>query len=157
VLIGRHPHLARWQWESARDLALADRALADVGLAQFGGRQLDSLSGGERRRVALAALLAQDPGVMLLDEPSSHLDLGHQVAILDSLTRLARERGKAIVMVLHELHLALRYADHAIAIGGGRIAAGAAASILTVDAMSALFGHPLHALGEGAVRTFLPV
>ena len=93
------------------------RALADVGLAGFDARQVGSLSGGERRRVALAALLAQDPDLLLLDEPSSHLDLVHQIAALDVLARLARERGKAVVMVLHDLHLALRYADHAVALG----------------------------------------
>ena len=156
VLIGRHPHLARWQWESAGDIQCADHALADVGLAGFGARQLGSLSGGERRRVALAALLAQDPDLLLLDEPASHLDLAHQIAVLEVLARLARTRGKSVVMVLHELHLVLRYADHAIALGNGHVEAGPAAAILTVDAMSALFGHPLRALGDGATRTYIP-
>ena len=120
VLVGRHPHLARWQWETAADVARARAALAAVGLAGFERATSRTLSGGERRRVALAALLAQDPDLMLLDEPSSHLDLAHQIAVLDVLAGLARGRGKAIVMVLHDLHLALRYADHAIALGDGR-------------------------------------
>jgi iron complex transport system ATP-binding protein len=156
VLVGRHPHLARWQWETAGDFASARRALADVGLKGFDARQVGSLSGGERRRVALAAVLAQDPELILLDEPSSHLDLVHQVAALDVLSRLARDRGKAIVMVLHDLHLALRYADHAVALGRGGAAAGPADAILNADALSALFGHPLLALGEGSARTFVP-
>jgi iron complex transport system ATP-binding protein len=156
VLVGRHPHLARWQWETAADVDRAKRALADVGLAGFDARQVGSLSGGERRRVALAAVLAQDPDLILLDEPSSHLDLVHQIAALDVLARLAHERGKAIVMVLHDLHLALRYADHAVALGGGRATAGPAGAILTADALSALFGHPLLALGDGSSRTFVP-
>ena len=156
VLVGRHPHLARWQWETADDVGRARRALADVGLAGFDARQVGSLSGGERRRVALAAVLAQDPDLILLDEPSSHLDLVHQIAALEVLARLARERGKAVVMVLHDLHLALRYADHAVALGGGRAAAGPAAAILGADSLSALFGHRLVALGEGSARTFVP-
>ena len=117
---------------------------------------MGSLSGGERRRVALAAVLAQDPDLVLLDEPSSHLDLVHQIAALDVLARLARERGKAVVMVLHDLHLAVRYADHAVALGRGHATAGPASVILTADALSALFGHRLLALGEGSARTFVP-
>jgi len=155
--VGRHPYLTRWQWESAADILRAERALADVGLAGFEPREVGSLSGGERRRVALAALLAQDPDLLLLDEPSSHLDLANQIDTLDVLARLARDRGKAVLMVLHDLHLALRYADHAIALGGGRASAGAAETILAAPALSALFGHPLLALGEGRARTFVPV
>jgi iron complex transport system ATP-binding protein len=115
-----------------------------------------TLSGGERRRVALAALVVQQPRVMLLDEPSSHLDLGQQVAALDALSALARESGTSLVMVVHDLHLALRYADYAIALGKGRAVTGAAADLLTADAMSALFGHPLEGVGAGATRTLLP-
>jgi iron complex transport system ATP-binding protein len=115
-----------------------------------------TLSGGERRRVALAALVAQDPALWLLDEPASHLDLGQQVDALDTIAALARERGRTIVMVVHELHLALRYADHAIAMGAGRAVAGAAGDILTPERLSALFGHRLAAVGDGAARTFLP-
>jgi len=156
VLVGRHPHLGRWQWESPTDIGRAQHSLAEVGLAGFDQRAVQTLSGGERRRVALAALIAQDADLLLLDEPSSHLDLAHQIATLDVLARLARERAKAVVMVLHDLHLALRYADHAIAMGGGRATAGAAAAILTPASLSALFGHPLLPLGEGRARTFIP-
>ena len=156
VLVGRHPYLGRWQWETAADVERARSALAAVGLAGFDARAIDSLSGGERRRVALAALLAQDADLMLLDEPSSHLDLGHQIAALDVLAALARGRGKAIVMVLHDLHLALRYADHAVVLGDGRATAGPAGATLDATVLSALFGHPLQALGEGRTRTFVP-
>ncbi len=156
VLVGRHPYLGRWQWESSADVERARHSLAQVGLEGFEPRQVTTLSGGERRRVALAALLAQDAALMLLDEPSSHLDLAHQIAALDAVALLAREHGKAVVMVLHDLHLALRYADHAIAVGRGRAVAGAAAEILTADTLSALFDHPLVALGEGRARTFVP-
>jgi iron complex transport system ATP-binding protein len=156
ALVGRHPHLSRWQWESTADIDRARAALSTFGLAGLDDRDARTLSGGERRRLALAALVAQDSGLLLLDEPSSHLDLGAQVAALDTVAALARNEGKAIVMVLHDLHLALRYADHAIALGGARARTGAAGDILTGATLSELFGHRLVAVGDGATRTFLP-
>ena len=156
ALVGRHPHLSRWQWESAADIDRARAALSTFGLAGLDGRDARTLSGGERRRLALAALVAQDSGLLLLDEPSSHLDLGAQIAALDTVTALAHDEGRAIVMVLHDLHLALRYADHAIALGGGRARTGNAGDILTTATLSELFGHRLLAVGGGARRTFLP-
>ena len=156
ALVGRHPHLSRWQWESAADIDRARAALSTFGLAGLDDRDARTLSGGERRRLALAALVAQDSGLLLLDEPSSHLDLGAQVAALDTVAALARNEGKAIVMVLHDLHLALRYADHAIALGSGRARTGIAGDILTGATLSELFGHRLVAVGDGATRTFLP-
>jgi len=157
ALVGRHPHLARWQWESAADIDSARLALAAFGLAGLDARDARTLSGGERRRLALAALVAQDPKLLLLDEPSSHLDLGQQVAALDALAALTREGGRAVVMVLHDLHLALRYSDHAIALGGGRAIAGAATDVLSASTLSDVFGHRLVAVGEGKTRSLLPV
>jgi iron complex transport system ATP-binding protein len=157
ALVGRHPHLARWQWESAADIERARGALATFGLAGLDQRDARTLSGGERRRLALAALVAQDPCLLVLDEPSSHLDLGQQVAALDALAALAHDGGRAIVMVLHDLHLALRYADHAIALGGGRAIAGAAVDVLSASTLSEIFGHRLVAVGEGTTRSLLPV
>ena len=90
ALVGRHPHLSRWQWESAADVGIARAALAAFGIGGVEARDVRTLSGGERRRVALAALLAQEPDLLLLDEPSTHLDLAHQVALLDRARRLAR-------------------------------------------------------------------
>ncbi|HZQ63469.1 MAG TPA: ABC transporter ATP-binding protein [Casimicrobiaceae bacterium] len=156
VLVGRHPHLSRWSWESAADIDRARRALAEVGLAGLETREVASLSGGERRRVALAAIVAQEAPLLLLDEPTAHLDLKHQVQMLDLFTARARERGQALVIVLHDLHLALRYADAAIAIANGRASAGAASEILTREALSALFAHPLVEAGDGNLRTLLP-
>ena len=156
ALIGRHPHLTRWQWESAADVARARDALAMFSLDGLDARDARTLSGGERRRLALAALVAQDPGIFLLDEPSSHLDLGQQITALGAITALARERGKAVVMVLHDLHLAMRFADHAIALGGGRACTGSAGDILTAPALSELFGHRLVRVGEGRTATFVP-
>ncbi|MEO8305910.1 MAG: ABC transporter ATP-binding protein [Betaproteobacteria bacterium] len=157
ALVGRHPHLSRWQWESADDVARARAALASFGLGGLDARDARTLSGGERRRLALTALVAQDPHLLLLDEPSSHLDLGQQVAALDVVTALAKRGDRAIVMVLHDLHLALRYADHAIALGGGRARTGTAAQVLTAATLSELMGHPLVAVGAGTSATFVPV
>jgi iron complex transport system ATP-binding protein len=157
ALVGRHPYLARWQWESAADVDRARTALAAFGLEGLEDRDARSLSGGERRRLALAALVAQDPALLVLDEPSSHLDLGQQVAALDTVTALARDHAKAIVMVLHDLHLALRYADHAVALAGGRARIGAAGDIMTETALSELFGHRLVAVGTDTARSFLPL
>jgi iron complex transport system ATP-binding protein len=156
VLAGRHPHLPRWRWEGRDDVERARDALAALDLAGLEARDVRTLSGGERRRVALAALLAQDPGLLLLDEPSTHLDPGRQVDAMDRLIALARERGKAIVMVVHELHLALRAADHAIAMGDGGACAGTADEVLNERALSGLFRHPLVAVGSGTTRTLLP-
>jgi iron complex transport system ATP-binding protein len=156
ALVGRHPHLRRFEWETAADVDRVRDALARFGLDGFEARDVRTLSGGERRRVALAALVAQEPGLMLMDEPSSHLDLGQQVVALDALSALARERGTALVMVLHDLHLALRYADYAIALGNGHATTGRADEVLTAGALSELFGHRLAAVGAGATRTLLP-
>ena len=157
ALVGRHPHLARWQWESAADVERVHAALSAFGLAGLDARDARTLSGGERRRLALAALVAQDPALLLLDEPSSHLDLGQQIAALDTVCALARNDGRAVVMVLHDLHLALRYADHVIALGGGHAHAGTATDVMSEATLSALFGHRLVSVGNAATRTFLPV
>lgn len=144
VLIGRHPHLDRWAWESAADRAIACAALAEVGLAGFEPREIHTLSGGERQRVALAALLAQQPRLYLLDEPLAHLDLNHQIATLELLTRRARTDGIAVAMVLHDPNLALRYCDRAVLLyGDSRHVAGAAADLLDAATLSDLYGHPL--------------
>jgi len=144
VLAGRHPHVAPWAWESAVDVAAARGALEQVALAGFDARRLGSLSGGERRRVSIAALLAQDPALMLLDEPTSHLDLHHQVAILDVLVASATPEGKALVMSLHDVNLAGRYCTHALLLfGGGRAEQGPVREVLTPDTLSRLYAHPV--------------
>ena len=156
ALAGRHPYLSQFMWESAADVDCARAALARFGVAELAARDVRTLSGGERRRVALAALVAQAPRLMLLDEPTSHLDPGHQIAALDALTELARAEGKAIVMALHELHLAVRYADRVVALDGSDASTGPAGEMLTAARLTALFGTPLVAAGDGRARTFVP-
>ena len=117
ALGGRHPHIPRWHPESASDERQARDALTAVGMGDAAMRDVQTLSGGERRRVALATLLAQDPVAMLLDEPTNHLDIAHEVRSLELLANLARERGRAVVMALHDLTLAARHATHAVLMG----------------------------------------
>jgi iron complex transport system ATP-binding protein len=145
VLVGRHPHLARWQWEGPDDIRIARDALAAADMAETEARDVVTLSGGERRRVALAALLAQQPRLFLLDEPASHLDLAHQLAVLDRLARLVREESKGLVMVVHDVNLALRYCDRALLLSEGQAVAGSAEELLTPQRLSELYGVPLHA------------
>ena len=156
ALIGRHPHLSRLAWESSSDVETARRALAQFNVAALAARDVRTLSGGERRRVALATLLVQDAPLALLDEPSSHLDVGQQAAALEFFVRATRERGRALVMVLHDLHLATRFCDHAIAVGGGHARTGRADELLTVAVLSELFGRPLAELAGAGLRTFVP-
>jgi iron complex transport system ATP-binding protein len=156
VLAARHPHLAWHAFERARDRDVAMAALAAFGVEALAHRDVRTLSGGERRRVALAELVAQEAPLLLLDEPSSHLDVGQQVAALDALAATARAHARALVMVLHDLHLAARYCDHVVLLADGRASAGDAAAMLDAGRLSALFGRPLVALGEGRLRTFVP-
>lgn len=157
ALIGRHPHLGRWDWEGREDERVAREALAAVDLAGLGAREVHTLSGGERQRLAIAALLAQRPRLYLLDEPLAHLDLNHQIAVLELLSRRAQEDGVAIVMVLHDINLALRYADRALLLfGEGRTLEGAADRVLGAESLSRLYGHPLRELADGARRYYVP-
>ncbi len=143
ALVGRHPHLGRWAWESDDDVRVANEALACMGLDHMGERNILTLSGGERQRLAIASLLAQQPALYLLDEPLSHLDLHYQVAVLAHFSALARA-GAGVVMVLHDLNLAARFADHVVLLdGSGKMVSGTADEVLQADVLSAAFGHPL--------------
>lgn len=157
ALVGRHPHLDRWGWESEKDARIAREALAAVDLANMEQRDIQTLSGGERQRLAIAALLAQAPQLFLLDEPIAHLDLKHQMAMLELFAGAARDCGAAVAMVLHEPALAHRFCDRALLIhGDGRCETGSAAEMLSVDKLSALYQYPLQAmLSEGRI-SFIP-
>jgi iron complex transport system ATP-binding protein len=142
VLLGRHPHLARWQWEGAGERALASAALRAMDLEGFEERDVLTLSGGERQRVSLAALLVQDPPLLLLDEPVSHLDLHHQVLVLEQFRKLARERGKGVLFTVHDLNLAARYADHALMFTPqGSARQGPIDEVMTEPDLACAFGH----------------
>jgi len=155
VLIGRHPHIGFWSWESGRDVEIARAQLAAVGLDDLGGRVVDSLSGGERRRLAVATLLAQDAPVCLLDEPTNHLDPQHQLAVLQ-LFRGRADAGGAILASLHDATLAARFADDVLLLDGdGGWSFGPSGEVLTADALSALYHSPVHEVAWRDRRLFV--
>lgn len=141
VARGRHPHHTLLkQWSTSDEQAVAE-ALERTQLTALADTSVDSLSGGQRQRVWVAMVLAQDTEVILLDEPTTFLDVGHQVEVLDLLSDLNRSQGTTIVMVLHDLNLAARYADHLVALSGGRVSAsGSPAEILRPELVDELFG-----------------
>ena len=138
---GRHPHqkvLSRW---NARDYEAVADALAATGTAELADRSVDELSGGQRQRVWIAMALAQETDILLLDEPTTFLDVAHQVEVLDLLTDLSVSRGTTIVMVLHDLNLAARYSDELVAMKSGRVhATGTPTEVVTSDLVESVFG-----------------
>ena len=144
VISGRHPHLNRWSWESAEDHALALASLAAVGMRDFADRDVQTLSGGERQRVAVATILTQNPTLYFMDEPLAHLDLNHQIEVLNLMKSRACQDRISCIMVLHEPGLAYRYCDSALLLyGEGEWMYGSAASVLTAENLSRLYGYPL--------------
>lgn len=123
VLLGRTPHLGYLGRESAHDIATARESLDFLGLSAFADRRLGTLSGGERRRVVLARALAQQAPVLLLDEPTTALDLGHQQQLMETVSRLRTERHLTVITTLHDLSLAAQYADELLLLAAGRVAA----------------------------------
>ncbi|MGW5070125.1 ABC transporter ATP-binding protein [Streptomyces cyaneofuscatus] len=138
---GRHPHQSMFSRWSEKDDAAVASALEATATEPLADRAVDELSGGQRQRVWIAMALAQQTDLLLLDEPTTFLDASHQIEVLDLLTDLNRSRGTTIVMVLHDLNLAARYADHLIALADGTLhAAGSPADVLTEETVRAVFG-----------------
>jgi iron complex transport system ATP-binding protein len=155
VLIGRHPHLSLWQWESAEDEHLARQALRAVDMEDFAPRRTDTLSGGEQRRVAVAALLAQQPAIFLLDEPTNHLDPHHQLAVLGLFRGLA-DSGRTVITTLHDPTLAARFADRVLLLhGDGRWLLGPVGTTLTATSLSELYVAPMIELAQQGRRVFV--
>lgn len=157
VLQGRHPYLHAWQWEHAGDQRIALAAIEQLGLGGLQKRNVQTLSGGERQRVAIATVLAQQTPLLLLDEPSNHLDLHHRLSLLDKMVANSRQSGQAILMSLHDINLAARVADHALLLlGDGQVASGPANEVLTNHQLEDLYGHPLEEIQTAAGRAWLP-
>ncbi|MFJ8469729.1 ABC transporter ATP-binding protein [Streptomyces swartbergensis] len=138
---GRSPHQSWWRQWSPEDEEAVHGALEATGLLEQAERSVDELSGGQRQRAWIAMALAQGTPVLLLDEPTNHLDLTHQIEILDLVVDLNREQGRTVVLVLHDLNHACRYADHVIAMKDGRIVAeGAPADVISRELIAEVFG-----------------
>ncbi|MER7420041.1 ABC transporter ATP-binding protein [Micromonospora peucetia] len=138
---GRQPYQRWWRQWSESDGTAVERAMTLADVSGLADRPVDTLSGGQRQRVWIAMTLAQDTEALLLDEPTTFLDLAHQVEVLDLLHRLRVERGRTVVAVLHDLNQAARYADHLIAMRSGAVvAAGPPREILTADLVRDVFG-----------------
>ncbi|MBP2477318.1 iron complex transport system ATP-binding protein [Crossiella equi] len=141
ALLGRTPHLGLLARESPSDLSLVTDVLSRLDLTHLADRPLPTLSGGERQRAVLARVLAQQTGVLLLDEPTTGLDIGHAQALLDLVDRLRRADGTTVLTTLHDLTLAGQYADQLLMLDQGRVVAvGAPGEVLTAERVSRHYG-----------------
>lgn len=156
AMMGRHAYLDFWQWESDREDEIVAAALQAVDLAALDERLTSTLSGGERRRLAIATLLVQDPDVLLLDEPMNHLDPLHKLQVLDIFSALAR-KDKTIIASLHDPSLAARYADHVLLLSGqGEWTFGPTAAMLTSERLEDLYGLPFAMFTGNGESVLLP-
>ncbi len=144
VLTGRFAHTSALGFDSPQDVEIAVKALRDTDAIQFAHRRFNELSGGERQRVVLARALAQQPRLLLLDEPTANADIAHQISLLGFVRGLARERGLGALVVTHEINLAAEFADRVALLKGGRlVACGAPLEVMTAGSLSELFETPL--------------
>ena len=151
VALGRSPYARFLGSETSHDWRVVDDALVTAGVASLAGRRLEALSGGERQRVILARALAQEPSVLLLDEPTSNLDLKYQEIVLSLARRLAAERGLSCLVVLHDITLAAQFADRVCLLQSGRqVAIGAPRDVLAADRLSTVYDTPLTVLKHPA-------
>jgi iron complex transport system ATP-binding protein len=140
VLMGRAPYLGRFGFERKQDLAIASRAMEQTGVSALAAREIHELSGGERQRVILARALAQEPRVLLLDEPTAFLDIKHQVEVYDLIRTLSREHGLTVIAILHDLNLAALYCDRLALLKAGRVfCLGAPEQVLTYTNVKAVY------------------
>ncbi|MBW9214991.1 ABC transporter ATP-binding protein [Mumia sp. zg.B53] len=160
VARGRQPHQPWYRQWSAEDDSIVAAAMSATGVDDLGDRPLDELSGGQRQRAWIAMALAQDTDVLLLDEPTTHLDLAHAVEVLDLVVRLRRDTGRTIVVVLHDLNLAARYSDHLVVVDDGRIVAqGPPSDVVDPALLAKVFGLEAHVFSDpyDALPTVVPV
>lgn len=158
VLLGRTPHIGTLGVENPYDLAAAHDALSHLELLEFADRLVETLSGGERQRVLIARALAQGAAIVLLDEPTTALDVGHQQHVLELVDRLRREHQLTVVTTMHDLTLAGQYAERLILLDSGRIVAdGAAAAVLTEDNLARYYGARVRIIHDGARPAVIPL
>ena len=156
ALTGRHPHLGYWDREGPGDLQKANDALHAVDLVGFANRSVTGLSGGEARRLAFAALLVQEPDIMLLDEPTNHLDLRHQVQIMGMIRDRTRRNGNTALAALHDINLAARYCSHVLMLfGNGDWCAGRCEDMLSEQSLEKLYRCPVEMIrGRDGARFY---
>ena len=156
VLAARHPYLSRWEWGSDADRAKALQALAAADAGSLAQRDIMTLSGGERQRVAIAALIAQETPLMLLDEPLAHLDLHHQIRVLERLRAMALGGMGGVMLSLHDVNLAGRFATHALLFNDdGSAHCGPVAAVLNEDNLSRAYGHRIAHFTAGSRSLFV--
>jgi len=156
VLMGRYPHLGALSFEHEKDFRIAEEMMRTTDVAQFAGRLITEVSGGEKQRVIVARALAQEPAAMLLDEPTAFLDIKHQIDVHELLKSLNEKRGMTIVCISHDLNLAARYCKRLILLDRGRVAAdGTPREVLTPENIARVFG--VNALVQQHPHTGAPV
>ena len=154
VLLGRKPYV---RWDIGKhDLEIAEQALATLGLSDYAMRYLDELSGGELQKVMLARALAQEPRVMLLDEPTSSLDMKNQLEVLHIIRAITRSRNIAALVAMHDLNLALRFADRFLLLKDRRIYAAGGVEIMTPENIEAVYAVPVSIALHGEHRVVIP-
>lgn len=152
-LTGRFPHLASFTKETKTDLNIVNAALEIMGLADLKHRRLSSLSGGEKRRTAIATLLAQDPEIYLLDEPTNHLDIAYQIKVLSHFKTLTTTQNKAVILSMHDINLAAHFCNKILLLLDNTLMIGQPQEILTQDNLRKLYGLEFQNLGQ-AERTY---
>ncbi|MDT0310279.1 ABC transporter ATP-binding protein [Streptomyces sp. DSM 44917] len=158
VARGRYPHQGLLRQWSAEDEWVVGESMAATGVSALAGRHLDELSGGQRQRVWIAMALAQQTPLLLLDEPTTFLDIAHQIEVLDLCARLHEEQGRTLVAVLHDLNQAARYATHLVALCEGRVVAeGPPAEVVTAALVEEVFGLPCRVIEDPETGTPLVV
>ena len=157
VMLGRHPHTQSLLWDDQKDIEIAEGALAAFDLEQLKERSVDTLSGGELQRLALAMLLAQTPQLFLLDEPSNHLDVAFQVKLLTVLTAEVAETSASLIMATHDINLAFRFCENIILLlEGGESLVGRSVDVLTEENLSQAYDCPIKSVSSGEHRLFYP-
>lgn len=154
VLMGRTPHLGLFRYESDKDLAIVQKAMEATNTAHLAERRVGELSGGEKQRLVIARALAQEPKIILLDEPTAHLDINYQIETLELIDQLCRSQNLAVVIALHDLNLAVQYCDRLVILNGGTIhSQGTPEAVVTAQTIKEVYGadvyvypHPVNKL-----------
>ncbi len=155
VLLGRKPYI-RWDI-TQRDMEIAGQALTSLGLADYALRYMDELSGGELQKVVIARALAQEPDILLMDEPTSSLDLKNQIEVVNLIRQISRERGIAAVVAMHDLNLALRFADRFILLKDKTIYAAGGSEVMTPEIIEAVYAVPVTIAAYNGSRVVIPL